>query len=299
MTALALTALAVVLSLAAPVLLDRARWLEQVPQAAVVVWQSVALAAALSAIGAALAAPEEALRALHGGELRFGPALFVGAGLALLLAGVIVVRLAVVTVRLALDTRRRRRRHIEMLDLLHGERRERSELDVLAAHLPLAYCIPAKPGRVVVTDATLDLLTPAEVDAVVAHELAHLRARHDLVIEAFTALHVAFPQLVRSRLALESVNRLLEMLADDIARRSVGAAPLRSALAKLAGTADPEAEIDARLARLARRPDHSAWPVRVAVLRATCGALALAVIAVPTIAVVTPWLQVAFDALPF
>ncbi|MFC7403815.1 M56 family metallopeptidase [Georgenia alba] len=296
MTALALTALAVLLSLAAPVLLTRARWLERVPQAAVVVWQSVALAAVLAAVGAALAAPEEVLRALHGGRLVPGPALVVGAATALLLAGIIVVRLAVAAVRLALDTRRRRRRHLEMLDLLEGVARERSRLHVLAARLPLAYCIPGRPGRVVLTDATLDLLAPEEVEAVVAHELAHLRARHDLVIEAFTALHAAFPRLVRSRLALDSVNRLLEMLADDAARRTVDPEALRSALAKLAGTADPKAEIEARLSRLGG-PDGPAARHRTALTAAAYG-LAGAVLAVPTVAIVGPWLRTAFGALP-
>lgn len=299
MTALTLTTLAVVLSLLLPVLLSRVRWLEDVPRAGVVLWQCVALAAALAATGAALAAPEEALRALHGGRVPFGPALFVGAGAALLLASVIMVRLAVVTVRLALRTRRRRRRQLEMLDLLEGARRERSRLHVLAAQLPLAYCIPGRPGRVVLTEATLDLLTAAEVEAVVAHELAHLRARHDLVIEAFTALHIAFPQFVRSRLALESVNRLLEMLADDAASPSAGITSLHSALTKLAETADTGTEVDARLSRLSRRLEHRT-PTRPR-LQATTAAiymLGIAILAVPTVAIITPWLTTAFQALP-
>ncbi|MFD1718667.1 M56 family metallopeptidase [Georgenia deserti] len=300
MTALALTALAVVLSMLAPVPLSRFRPLEEVPGAAVALWQCVALAAALAAVGAALAAPEEILRGLHGGRVPLGPALFVGAGLALVLAGVIVVRLAVVTARLAWNTRRRRRRQLEMLDLLEGAARERSRLHVLAARLPLAYCIPGRPGRVVLTEATLDLLTPAETDAVVAHELAHLRARHDLVVEAFTALHIAFPQFVRSRLALESVNRLLEMLADDAATRHRDPAPLYSALTKLAATAEAGEEVGARLGRLRRRlSGRTPRRTRLRLLTVGTYTLGIAVLAVPTVAIVTPWLQAALGALPW
>src|SRR5690625_370976 len=53
--ALTSATLAVVLSLLIPVLLTRARWLYRAPVAAVVLWQGVALAAVLAAIGAVLA----------------------------------------------------------------------------------------------------------------------------------------------------------------------------------------------------------------------------------------------------
>lgn len=295
MTALALATLAVVLSLVVPVLLRRARWLHTAPRAAVVLWQAVALAAVLAALGAALAAPEEVLRAWHGGELRFGPALLAGAAVAMVLAGAVVLRLVLVATRLALETRRRRRRHVEMLDLLEGAADERARLHVLTARMPLAYCVPGRPGRVVVTDATLDLLTAQEVEAVVAHERAHLNARHDLVVEAFTALHTAFPRWVRSRLALEEVDRLLEMLADDAATGATGRGPLRSALEKLAGTADQRAEVEVRLTRLGEGATERRG--RRVVAGAAAYVLAVAVLAVPTLAIVTPWLRTAVDAL--
>ena len=57
-------------------------------------------------------------------------------------------------------------------------------------------------------------LEPDELDAVLSHEQAHLRARHDLVLEAFTVLHEAFPRWVSSRAALDEVAMLVEVLAD-------------------------------------------------------------------------------------
>lgn len=293
MTALVLTALAVLLSLFAPVLLCQARWLRRAPAAAIVLWQVVALAAVLAALGALLAAPEEVLRTIHGGEITFGPALIIGASVAFVLAGAVIVRLAVVTIRLAVHTRRRRRRHVEMLDLLQGaEEGDRHQLHVLAARLPLAYCVPGSPGRIVLTDAALDLLDEQETDAVIAHERAHLVMRHDLVTEAFTALHAAFPRWVRSRLALEEVGRLLEMLADDATVRDLGAAPVQSALEKLSNTSEDDEHIRIRLARLSSVNASAARLTGVAAYM-----LAVAVLAVPTLAVVTPWLRTAMDAL--
>src|SRR5690625_7536907 len=77
MTGIALAALALVLSRMVPPVLARARWLEHVPRAGVVLWQAVALAAVLAAVGAVLAAPAEVVRALPGrGGARVGPVLF-------------------------------------------------------------------------------------------------------------------------------------------------------------------------------------------------------------------------------
>lgn len=78
-----------------------------------------------------------------------------------------------------------------------------------------------------------------EVTAIVAHERAHLRARHDLVLEAFTAVHDAFPVIVRSKSALDAVKLLVELLADDAAVRTAGPTPLARALVACAGGPTP------------------------------------------------------------
>ena len=51
---------------------------------------------------------------------------------------------------------------------------------------------PALRSRIVISAGTLDLLDQAELAAVLAHERAHLRERHDLVLLPFTALLRAF-----------------------------------------------------------------------------------------------------------
>lgn len=286
MTGIALASLAVVLAWAVPSALARSAWIQRAPRAGVVLWQALAVAAVLAAVGAALAAPEEVLRAWTG-TVQFGTALVVAAGVAALLAGVIVARLVWVTIRLGLRTRRRRAHHAQMLHLLDTADPDDRRMHVLTGPVPMAYCIPGRSQKVVVTDAALALLDAAEVEAVIEHERAHLRARHDLVLEAFTALHASFPRLVRSRTALDAVHHLLEMLADDVAAARVGSGVLRSALGKLGATAESKS-IECRRARLATGPDHHRQLIGAGAYLA-----AAAILAVPTLVLVEPWLRAA------
>ena len=69
---------------------------------------------------------------------------------------------------------------------------------------------------------TLDLLAPAELTAVLAHERAHLRARHDLVLIPFTSLRRVFPRSRGIAQAYRTVALLVEMMADDHALRVRG-----------------------------------------------------------------------------
>ena len=87
-----------------------------------------------------------------------------------------------------------------------------------------------------VSVGTLELLGRGELAAVLAHERAHLRERHDLVLLPFTALRRAFPRSAICAGAHRSVALLVEMLADDRALRGRPARELVSALVRF-GTA--------------------------------------------------------------
>ncbi len=45
---------------------------------------------------------------------------------------------------------------------------------------PAAYCVPGRPGTIVLTSGALAVLDPAQLAAVLAHERAHLAGRHHL-----------------------------------------------------------------------------------------------------------------------
>jgi hypothetical protein len=111
-----------------------------------------------------------------------------------------------------------------------------SILPVAAFVAAAAYCLPGLRSRIVVSVGALDLLRPAELAAVLAHERAHLRERHDLVVLPFTALRRAFGWSQICADAHQSVALLVEMLADDRALRARPARALAGALARF-GTA--------------------------------------------------------------
>ena len=278
MTPLLLAVLGVLLAGPVPALLARWEGLRRTPRAAMLLWQGVALAAVLSALGAGLSLATD-----HGAGV-------VGA-LALAVTAVVAVRLLVSGHRVGTSLRAVRRHHREQLDLLAtppGE--QRPGISVLETEQPLAYCVPGvQASRVVVSSGAVGLLTPEELDAVLAHERAHLRARHDLVLEAFSVLHQAFPRWVSSAAALREVRTLVEVLADRAASRQHGARPVARALVSLAGAPAPDAALGAGGALLMRLEllDDRHHRVQAAVV----GAAAVAVVALPTAFVAVPWLR--------
>ncbi|WP_299039656.1 M56 family metallopeptidase [uncultured Pseudokineococcus sp.] len=318
MTTLLLGGLGLGLSLLVPEVLARARWTARAPGPSVVLWQAVTLASVLSAVGVVLVAPEELVRALDTGP-DVEAWVLVGA---LAVAGLIVARLVWSTAGVLLRSQRRRARHADLVDLLGRaetgalQHPGGAPLRVLDGPLPLAYCLPGRAPRVVLSGAALQALTAEQVQAVLTHEQAHLRARHDLVLESFTAVYQAVPRPLRSRVPLESVSLLLEMVADDAARARCGPAPLASALCAMSTDGDlsthnlsthdlgpagraarrhdrtPQDDRRRRVGRL-QRPATAEGSLRASVL-----ALAVAVLVLPTAFVVAPWLAQALASLP-
>ncbi|MGO1972129.1 MAG: M56 family metallopeptidase [Propionibacteriaceae bacterium] len=236
-TGAVLVALALVLVGPGPWWVGRWAFLRRVPRAAVLLWQAGTIAALVSVIGGgtvlvlALLDPDQP----H-------PIWQVALVLVAAFTAVVVVRLSWSLATVIRETGRRRARHRAAVDLL-GQIDPDSPhpgLRILSQTEPMAYCLPsARESRVVVTRGTLEQLGEAEVDAVLAHERAHLRARHDVVLDTFTALHRAFPVAVRSEKPLQQSKLLVEMLADDAARRTTGPIPLARALVVMAGWESP------------------------------------------------------------
>jgi Zn-dependent protease with chaperone function len=76
------------------------------------------------------------------------------------------------------------------------------------------------------------MLTSAELDSVVAHELGHRKGRHGAVLIPLQAIASFVPFLPIARFAPTSMRAYLEMTADDFSRARGGTDALRSALAK-------------------------------------------------------------------
>ena len=282
MTFVVLAVLAVVLAGPAAAVLGRVTRLRHTPRAAMVLWQATALAAVLAALGATLSLVTSY------GLSRGGPVSHVVAVVALALSLLVVVRLAVAGHTVGTRLRTLRRRHRQLIDAVADPGGDGTS--VVPADQAMAWCLPGVRGaRVVLTDAAVRRLDEQQRTAVLAHERAHLRARHDLVLEGFTVLHRAFPQVLSSGRALDEVRLLVEVLADRAARRVSGARALVGALGELT-SAPPEAalgiagSLEARLQVLLDERPRRVQSVIVL-------ALAAALLLLPTVLVVAPWLR--------
>ena len=307
MSALVFTVLAVLLVGPVPALLARATWPLRAPRAAMVLWQAVALAAVFSAFSAGIAIATRVLMpgpdgrptaSIVGAAGRLGWPLWAAYIAVFALTVLIGVRLTMALMRVAIANRRRRAHHRMVVDLvgvghdaaLAPQRANTRDLRVLDVPEPLAYCLPGVRSRVVVSEGTLKTLTDAEVAAILSHERAHLRARHDLVLEAFTAAHAAFPRLVRSANALRAVQLLVELLADDAAVRATGRTPLARALVACASGRAPSGALAANGPNAVLRVRRLSGRGNSPVLAAGAYLAAVAVFVVPTVAVAVPWL---------
>ena len=282
-------------------ILASARWPYRSPAAAILLWQALGLSWGLAAVGAlaglgavpgrygvAGGALSGASRALRGAELGFdadtlGAAarlavLGASAGLLTLLCWVLVAATAAVLIA--------RHRHRALLCLLaHGDPKVPGAL-VVDHPAAAAYCVPGLRSQIVISAGTLDLLDQAELAAVLAHERAHLRARHDLVLLPFCALARAFPRSRLVRQARATVALLVEMLADDRALRQRPARELATALLRVGASgagrvpagalAAGDDEVVARVTRLLTRPARLPVPTQALI----CSAAAV-LVAVP------------------
>lgn len=252
---LGLALLAALLIGPAPVLLARARWPLRAPRAALVLWQALGATATLSAVGAGLGAAVAPLATTltHGvhtllaqllaGQLPSGLRWphYLALTWAVGLVGFLVWRCGH-AIRLTFG---KRRRHRDVVDVIAEPVTELGpDVGMLDHPAPTAYCLPGRPSRIVISLGAVNLLPRSELRALLAHERAHASARHDLAVLPFTALAHALSGLTTVRLARDAVCLLVEMLADDSARRAHDDRILARALLHLAAhksTAPPEA----------------------------------------------------------
>ncbi|MEV6210460.1 M56 family metallopeptidase [Kitasatospora sp. NPDC051914] len=169
-------------------------------------------------------------------------------------------------VRVAVSDARRRHRHTELLDLV-GRTEPALGAVVVDHDTPAAYCLPGRPSRVVLTSEAVRCLTPAQLQAILAHERAHLAGRHHLLSAVSEAFARAYSVVPLARVARERTAELLEMVCDDRAVRTADARALADAMCEVAAGGAPEAAFGAGgsavLARLRRllQPSEPLRPI--------------------------------------
>ena len=302
-----LAVLALLLAVPVPAALARARWPARSPRPALACWQAVGLAGGLSLPGAGLTLAVSGLGRGWAGGLAALPGQLPDAGAAswagLLLAGAAGLWLAAVTITSAWRVTAARHAHRARLDLAAGNwpgpaaedarthagpaggRRPLSGMLRLVDYpIPVAYCLPGLRPRIVVSQGAIADLSPDALAAVLAHEQAHARGRHDVLIQPFIAWQQAFPFLPAAGQALRSVELLAEMLADDAACRACGPAALRSALQHIGDehlatgtgtTRTATAELAQRETRLTSPPNPLPLPAATAAYAAAAALILL------------------------
>ena len=238
-----LAVLAVLLAWPVPLWLQKASWPSRAPGAALLLWQAIGLSGGLSLVTAPLT----------WGLQPFGPGIISGAyelwatfqtdgfeavvydprwhplGYAAITLGCIIFgHLALVLLHTAYRTFAQRKKHREFVEVLSASLQDHDyglaksshsaqTTRVLPVDHPLAYCLPAvNQPLTIVSQGLLDKLSPEQLSAVLTHEATHLTQRHDLLRLGFQAWHKAAPWLPATRVAVEEVTQLTEILADDV-----------------------------------------------------------------------------------
>jgi Zn-dependent protease with chaperone function len=247
-TAPLLTSYILIMLFLAPRLLRGASWTRRAPRLGIGLWIAACLStvAAVCLLGALLIVP-----LLTVGHVIISVIMSCGlsphhvsstaVSLAMDVAGlgvmtIVAARILYATATVALPQHRLRRRHAAVLRALGRRHPTRGDVLVIEHPAPAVYCLPARRRLVVVSEGALSLLDPPLLDAVIAHEHAHLRGHHYLITTITAVLTRAFPRLPLFTAAHDETQQLVEMAADDsAARRSTPRTVARALLDLVAG----------------------------------------------------------------
>lgn len=247
---------AVVVACASPLLLSRASWVRRAPAAGVLVWQAAGLSVLVALLlgVAALCASLRALTPQHfvttcvrmlttRDAWNLGAVVLV---IGLSAAAGVVVRLALSVGRQARAARRDRSALRAMVAAAATPRGAVPGAVVIDRPLAGAFCLPSRRGgQIVVTTGALEQLSTDELVAVLAHERAHLRGRHHLLMASAYVLRDALPFVPIFRHAARAVADLVEMAADDAAARRTSRRCVASAVVRMASAGAPASALGA------------------------------------------------------
>lgn len=303
--AIALAAYATLLAVLGPRSLERAAWTVRAPRLAIACWQALSLAVVASAVlaGLVLAVPMVRIsgglaEVLHACGMAMRDRYSTSGGAAVsTLGATFALAVAARTLwcfgRGLASARADRSRHRRMLAAL-GAAPDTSGISIVDDARPAAYCLPGRGHRIVLTSAALAKLGPQELAAVVAHERAHVRGRHHLLVAFAAALATAFPRIRLFAAAKSQTERLVELAADDAACASTDQFTVAGALLSMAGPGVPAVALGAGgdVADRVRRLIAERRPLPRAAVWFGAGA-ALAMVVVPVVMASEPALAVA------
>ncbi|MDO0928964.1 M56 family metallopeptidase [Streptomyces sp. TG1A-8] len=274
MLPVALLLLGALTAVVAPRLLARADWPDREPVVALWAWQCV-VAGVLLCCALSMTFSAAAWAAVRGHVFATAPRAVVEAyalgasgpwaaatAAALACAGLWSLAMLVREVAGARSRWRLRRAELQArLPLLPGEEPAGGRVAVLEGERPDAWWLPGAAPRLVITTAALRRLKGRQLDALLAHEQGHARARHDWLLHCSAALAAGFPQVPVFAAFRDEMHRLVELAADDTASRRFGRLTTALALVELnedrgvfGPCPTPQAHVPQRVHRLLAAP---------------------------------------------
>ncbi|MBP1301016.1 MULTISPECIES: M56 family metallopeptidase [unclassified Curtobacterium] len=226
----ALIALALVVVVVAPRVLTRSAWTIDHPRTALVSWSVAVLLGVVGfVVGVALVVAAD--RPLDPFRLTESPTHGLNLGVALLGVAAFVVAVRV----------RPGAEHEAVRQAMRSGTAPHRQIDgttvaLVEADHALACAVPGRSGGVLVSTGLADLLRTDELEAVVAHERAHLTQRHAVAVAVAESIERAVPWVPGARAMARSTRVLVEFAADDAAARRVGRDALRRAVLVADGT---------------------------------------------------------------
>ena len=226
----ALIALALVVVVVAPRVLTRSAWTIDHPRTALVSWSVAVLLGVVGfVVGVALVVAAD--RPLDPFRLTESPTHGLNLGVALLGVAAFVVAVRV----------RPGAEHEAVRQAMRSGSAPHRQIDgttvaLVEADHALACAVPGRSGGVLVSTGLADLLRTDELEAVVAHERAHLTQRHAVAVAVAESIERAVPWVPGARAMARSTRVLVEFAADDAAARRVGRDALRRAVLVADGT---------------------------------------------------------------
>jgi hypothetical protein len=299
--AVVLVAYAAGLGILGSPMLARARWTARAPLLAIVTYLAAgwSVIAALGLAGLTLAVHATALggglsdligACVHRLQATYGtPGGATVAGLGLTLAGAVLARTVLTATAHFRAARRQALQHAQTARLVGHP--EPTLGAVLVEHAqPAVYCVAGRQPTVILTTGAVQALDPSQLDAVLAHERAHLTGRHHRLLAMARIGREVLPFVPLMRDAEEQVARLVELHADDAATRARDPQLLATALVVLATGASPASALAAGATDSVQRihrllgPGEPLGRVRRRLLRVAAVAFALT----PVLLALTP-----------
>jgi Zn-dependent protease with chaperone function len=290
---------AVVMAAASCRWLPRASWPLRAPRAGIAAWLAAALSIATSTVAAGLVLALPCIRvSTDPAVLRACLSLMqeqyaTPQGAAASLAGDVLAlgvlgRIIWSTGIVMADARRRRASHDDALALV-ARPAPIPGVRIIDDDQAAVYCVPGR-RRIVLTTGALRCLNSRQLDAVLAHERAHLSERHHLVLTFAAALRRAFPSIRFFAVAARQVSDLVEAAADDAAVRREHRLTLAGALLAVATAGIPAGALGAGGSTAAQRiqrlidPPHPPTRTRRAITSAALITATALVLAAPVVA---------------